>query len=536
MENNEKIKNEDTENTDIESENMENQDVENEDISQENITETKVESHETEENIPGSDVENHKTKEKDESLQDFNDIPKTVSDIEQEKKNFKNGDIKVKGNEAQNLFIFQNAIINGGISSGNYTVREVLQDNNKIDKDYDLSSMEQFAEFGETFKVGEQFAIAIILCVFEYVELNDLKDLKSKLLKELPKMKTKKGKEIEVFQDAYVSVNTLLKTIRGEVVVLENGGECVRLGEKRSKALKNLWQQFPELRESIARWLLNVCDSFEYRTNFDTVQITTAFVNIMKLDFNAGVSCFFSRLYSKPDKYWLLGFIALELYNDSKCKNKILPYVNKWVESYNSWLWKCALYVYVNKKSDEQDNEFDKKIQKLLEKWYDLHQYDDLSYIGTLLTVSEQLRDHIAVMFKNILNKTYNYNERRLSCLYYLEFLRYEYYLVSDNMVDLPLVTCDKKQQLIDLLPLLESVLTQYDTRRYLFITLESYIKEISEYHVEKRTINHLKAFFQILSQRNMRFHNDIRLFLKKCECSLSKQLQEFLDEVLPSL
>lgn len=329
MENNEKVNNEDMENSSTESENTEHQNIENDDISQKNITETEVESHKIDENIPETEVENHETKEKDEELKDFNDIPKTVSDIEQEKKKFKNGDMKVKDNQAQNLFIFQNAIINGGISSGNYTVREVLQDNNKIDKDYDLSSMEQFAEFGETFKVGEQFAIAIILCVFEYVELNDLKDLKSKLLKELPKMKTKKGKEIEVFQDAYVSVNTLLKTIQGEVVVLENGEECVRLGKKRSKALKNLWQQFPELRESIARWLLNVCDSFEYRTNFDTMQITTAFINIMKLDFSAGVSCFFSRLYSKPDKYWLLGFIALELYNDLEYRNKILPYVNQ---------------------------------------------------------------------------------------------------------------------------------------------------------------------------------------------------------------
>lgn len=468
------------------------------------------------------------------------DAPKTSADIEKEKKQFNSGNMNVKDNQAENLFTIQNAIINGGVSLGAYTVREVLRNSGKVDKDYDLSDAEQFAEFGETVKAGEHFAVAVTLCVFEYVELDDLQDLKSKLLAELPKVTDEEGKEIAVYQNAYLSINSLLKTVKGEMVVLESGEHCVRLGASRQAALKNLWQQFPEMRGHIARWLLNVSDSFEYRTNFDTAQITAAFVNILKLDFNAGTYHFFSRFYSNPDKYWLLGFIALELYSDPAYRDKILPHINKWAESSGSWLWKSAVYVYANIKNGEENDELDKKVRKALTSRYNLLEYDDLrneslQYVGMLLIGSERLRTLIASMFGDLVNDTLNYKRKRLNCLWYLELLRYGYYLVSSEMTALPLVACDKKQQLENLLPLLEIVLSRYDTRQLLFITLESYIREISGYNVEKKTINRIKAFFQLITESNPRFREDIVLFLKKCNCGLAKELEKFLDEALPS-
>ena len=100
--------------------------------------------------------------------------------------------------------------------------------------------------------------------------------------------------------------------------VLDNGTNCIGLGKNRPQALKNLWQQFPSLRSSIARWMINVSDTFQYRTNFKTAQITNAFVNVLKMDFNAGVNHFFQRFVSDSEKYILLGLIAIELYNDIK--------------------------------------------------------------------------------------------------------------------------------------------------------------------------------------------------------------------------
>lgn len=474
------------------------------------------------------------------AIDSIKDIPKTSSDIEEEKKQFNSGNMDIKGNHADNLVIIQNAVIDGGISSGVYAVREVLRNSGKVDTVYDLSDAEQFAKFGETVRAGEHFALAVILCVFEYIELDALQDLKSKLLIEMPRVTDEEGKEIAIYQNAYLSINSLLKTMNGEMVVLESGEQCVRLGTGRPVALKNIWQQFPRMRGHIARWLLNVCESFEYRTNFATVQITAAFVSILKLDFTSGVNHFFPRLYSNPDKYWLLGFIALELYNDPAYRNKILPHIIKWAESGGSWLWKPAIYVYANIKNGEESDELNKKVQKALVSRYSLLEYDDLRneylpYVGTLLTGSERLRTLVSSMFSDLVNDTNNYNKNRLNCLCYLEYLRYGYYLVSSEMTALPLVACDKKQQLESLLPLLKIIISRYDTRQLLFIILESYIREISGYNVEKKTINRIKAFFQLIAENNMHFRDDIALFLKKCTCRLAKELEEFFDEVIPS-
>ena len=79
--------------------------------------------------------------------------------------------------------IFENAVINGGMSLNDYNIKDVTTNVRNVDKVYDLS----IAEFGEKVKGGEHFAVAVILCVFEYVELDDLQDLKLKLLNEFPK-------------------------------------------------------------------------------------------------------------------------------------------------------------------------------------------------------------------------------------------------------------------------------------------------------------------------------------------------------------
>ena len=146
--------------------------------------------------------------------------------------------------------------------------------------------------------------------------------------------------------------------------VLDNGTNCIGLGKNRPQALKNLWQQFPTLRSSIARWMINVSDTFQYRTNFKTAQITNAFVNVLKMDFNAGVNHFFQRFVSDSEKYILLGLIAIELYNDINYRQKILPFIKQWADSSSSWKWKSALYVYSNIKYEERDAEFDNIVQK----------------------------------------------------------------------------------------------------------------------------------------------------------------------------
>lgn len=481
-------------------------------------------------NFYNVEKENTNVEEDDSLLEDINE---TSEDCLKEKKIFQNGNININDNQSENLTIIHNAIISGGVSSNNYSVKNIVKNNGKVQKEYNLKDLDQFVEFVETVKASEYFAIAVILCVFEYVELDDIHSLKVKLLEELPKVTNSDGEEIAIYKNSYLSINSVLKTIGAQIVVLDSGEHCVSLGESRSTALENLWLQFPDMRSNIARWLLSICNTYEYKTNFDLAQITSAFVNIIKLDFGAGVKHFFSRLYSNSDRYFLLGFIALELYNDNIYLDRVLPYIIGWAESDSSWCWKAAVYVYSNIKDNNE--RLEKSVRNAIMKRFSLSKYKDLRreilpYIGMLLIASDRLRTLISSIFNELMNNgTYNGVQKNLKCFEYIELLRYGYYSVSSKMQDLPLVVCDNKRQLENLMPIIKSVMMKYNTRQFLFMLLDTYMREISEYSVDIKTINRLKAFFKLLSEHVSYFREDNVLFLKKCDCNVGKQLYEFI-------
>lgn len=469
-----------------------------------------------------------------EEFSNGNDIPKSSGDFVKAKQKFNDYIKEIKDNQVVNLMILNDSNINGGVSFGDYKFREIEVNADKIDKEYDLSIAEEFAEFGEKVKGGEYFSVAIILCVFEYVELDDLQDLKDKLLKELPPTIDNEGNEVAVYQNPFLPISSILKTIKGKMFISNSGENCIGLGNIRKDALKNLWFQFPAIRKSIARWMINVSDSFKYRTNFNLTQIVTAFVNIFKLDFNAGVTHFFKRFFSYPDKYLFLGLIAVELYHDPSYRDKILPYINQWAESSGSWKWKSAIYVYSNIEKGEENLEFEQKVKKSLLCRCEMLEYDDLRkenlpYISTLLIGSKQFRSLVASILNELICNTINYQKKQLICLWYLEFLRYGYYLVSEDLIALPLVACDSKKQLEYLLPIINICLSSYDLRKFLFLILESYMKEISKYNVPMKIINSLKAFFMIIMETNNHFSEDVLLFLKKCNCSITKKLVQHM-------
>ena len=231
--------------------------------------------------------------------------------------------------------------LRSNITFETYGIREVVKEKSDLDgansisgyEEFDLTDAEQFALFGEKYKAEEHFAFAIVLCVFEYIELDDLPKIKSKLIKELPKSKNKTGEEIEIQTDPYMPISSLLKIIKGKRFQTADGISCVGLGERRSIALKNLWTQFPVLRESISRWLMDVSNTFEYRTNFDALQVANAFINLLKNDYGASIRYIFPKLYSNSNKMWLLWKIAFSLKSDANYEEKMLPIVIDWVSS-----------------------------------------------------------------------------------------------------------------------------------------------------------------------------------------------------------
>jgi hypothetical protein len=451
-----------------------------------------------------------------------------ISDVAKEKEQIRNsGNMAASGNVGNNQQFIQNAVFYAANSLDDFHFREVHTETHSaaVGKEYDLSKPEQFAEFGSAFAASEQFAVAVVMCVFDYVELDDLQNLKSKFMEQLPKLVDDEGKTIEIKQNPYLSINSLLKTVNGKMFTKDDGENCIGLGDNRRAALINLWNQFPAIRECISRWMLAVSDIFEYRTNFDAVQISSAFVNLLKLDFTAGERHLFQRLRSKPDKHWLLGYIALDLYNDDNYRKRILPVISEWASSDSFWLWKAACFVFAYIKPEDEDASFNGEVRKALARRFKEIEYADLRYIGLLLVVSSRLRTLVAQILSNQLANTRKYPDKIKFALVYTSLLRYGYYAVSRENPACPLVACDNREQLEAVQPLITTALQRYDTRHLLFLLLESYIKEVSRYDVPDKIVKHIKAYFVTMADNNPRYVGDMLLFLQKCKCSLADEL-----------
>lgn len=442
----------------------------------------------------------------------------------------------IYGNQYNTQYIFQTG------QSDSSSLKEMMEkfaatpSENKM---YDLTNIDDVVAFGENYKASEHFAFAIILSVFEYVMLDDLHDLKSKLLQKLDKVVDNEGKEIAVQQNSYIATNSLINAVRGKFFEEPKSGETyVGFGVSRPIVLKNLWEQFFSIRVSIAKWLLSVSDTFGYRTNFEAKQIIAAFVHIIKLDFTVGERHIFERLRSDERKLWLLSAIALILHDDASYEKRTLPILNSWVSSRGHWLWKAAYYVYAYTEKVSICDAFETAIFKLIKSKMDkLFEYnsidfaiDDVMYLSRFLIYSERTRAILAQILGEYAKKYKDYYRKQLIALIYLAILGEGYFAVSKSYTLLPLVVCDTKKQLLNIQPVASLALQSYETKRALLSLLEAYLKELSDYRISDATINHIKAFFLILVKYNSRHSYDIKAMLKKCNCLLADEIENVLN------
>ena len=381
----------------------------------------------------------------------------------------------------------------------------------------------------EVYKGGEHFAVVIILCVFEYAMLRDLQAFKQKLLHCMPKMIDHEGNETPLYQDAYISISSILNIFGGKLYITEDGERCIGLGDTRMAALKNLWEQFPSLRDSITKWLINLYDTFEYTSNFDATRIINAFVTIFKIDFSAGETGIFPKLYSNPNRLWLLGAIALDLYNDLNNRNRILPILKKWLVSSSTWLWKSTCLVYSYMDGTDEESSLCDDVHKSIKQRCRSFESVDYHFVGMLLIHSNRLRSLISNIFRELTMQTPSRQEAILFGNMYMEYLKYGYYSVSHELPALPLVACDTKEQQTNLQPLISIILPIYRIRQILFAILEAYIKEISAYTINTSIINHIKAFFALSVISSPRHKGDLLLLLQKCNCDIANDIACFL-------
>lgn len=468
----------------------------------------------------------------DEDLKDFDnsgyidkDNVDNAEDLAKEKRNI--NEFNVSDNNANVQIFIQNLDHwNTNITNTNTTKSESAEI-----IVYNLCVLDDCTKFIEKYKYSEYLAVAIVLSTFEIVSLRDLPSLKAMLFDQLPREEILESEVVEKFlsgQNPYISLNTIIKIISGEKYLVGKE-EYVGLGKDSKHALVNIWDQFPALHKSIISWLFHIIEINNHTSSYDTYLIGTAFERVISLDFTNAKNEIFPKLYLEQRNTGLLGIIGYKLYVNSKIKYEMQDVLIEWIKAYKMWLWRptCLIYMYCMNNNDYFALE-PALSKAILDKLTYLSK-NDLRFIAMLIFKSKQFRMMIINIFGIQYKGAQKREERIKICRIYLNLVRYCYYLVDAGSVELPLVSCDTKEQQYILAPILSQIIYIYSLRKELYVILEAYIKEISNYKYTENVTKHLGAFFFNLGITGEVYKDDVINFLKGCNNKIAKQIYEYL-------
>ena len=402
------------------------------------------------------------------------------------------------------------------------------------EKQFDLRKMEDCAEFFDTCKKREYIALAIVLSTFEIVLIGDYVNLKDALMEYLPAVwqADQEGKETYVQQvNSYISLNSALSVIRGKIFITDDGQRCIGYGEGSEEVLSNIWVQFPDLRKPIINWLIRVYEMFEYKTSFEVYQVVHAFIRIITEDFQYSRMQVFERLYSEPDNLGFIARLAQELLGDKRFKTDILNMVLRWMESESNWLWKSALLVCLHTYGTDIDGQLHKTMIYAIKGRMFGFKNSDLRFIALFAGNARNVRTIMTFVFYELYQSDNMQGKERLAQIY-LKMIRYGYYQVDRNRINLPFVACDSKEQMENMYCVLAYIMTKYDLYRQLCWILQAYLEEISNYDVSSGTLNYLTAFFFVLTRDAIDYQRDILLFLSELKGDIAKKIYNKLIKI----
>lgn len=393
---------------------------------------------------------------------------------------------------------------------------------------YSLHTQQGCREFVERYKNSEHLAVTIVLSVFELVYLGDLHELEELLMGELPDAASME-EDAPPARDPYTSVDTYLSTIGGERFISQEGKQYVGLGESNQKALQNIWEQFPGLRDPICRWLVRLCRNYKIRTAFDAYQMVCAFARVACLDFEDAQKRIFSRLYSSPENVGLLGNLVCKLYGETSLRGKLEELLLDWLDARDTWLWRpaCLACSFLMPGLDE------KWFTPALERaaGHRLHRLtkNDSTFLAILLLQSKYFRDLLAQLLGRMVRSAGDRRNRLAVAQTYLYLLRNCYYLVDNQRPELPLAACDVKGQQEALTLVLAEVMGHAGLRKQLYAILRVYLKELDHYQYSDDLFNHLCAYFYNLTLAAPAYWPDIIEFLAGFHGKLGKQLFSYM-------
>ena len=202
--------------------------------------------------------------------------------------------------------------------------------------------------------------------------------------------------------------------------------------------------------------------------------------------------------------------------------------IKQWLSDTRGWFWMPVSLVYVLQAETEQSCNYENSLEKILANKITYLTKRNGFFLAQLLIQSKKLQILICRIFYRLFQQTDNYGKRKDIAKQYLRLIRMCYYQVDKVKYELPLVVCERFEQHRQLGKILWIVMEEYSFRRQLYIILQAYLKEISEYSVSQKTITYLSAYFCNMYQDES-YREDVISFLKDNQNAVSNMILDRL-------
>lgn len=402
--------------------------------------------------------------------------------------------------------------------------------------EFHLEDPDECARFVEKYKDGEFLALAVTLAVFNYLPLDDLPEVTTSLLEYLPIFYELDPNGKQVFRqksDPYLSLNSKVAVIGGQVFSGSDGRPCVGLGERSGQALTNIWRQFPALRQSIISWLVDLQVTHTNRGPLFVSQIVVAFSRVISQGFEEAKDKIFPFLYKSVENVSFLGTLGYMLYQNPALRSDMAALMQRWITSGHPWLWYSGLIAYALMQDEKARQDFEKPLRGCLKSHLQFPNVENLYIIAVAMSPSTHTRTLFCEAFSNVFSKLHRREDKLLMAKAYIQIIQHGCrYWVNRDFPALPLVACDVGTQQKLLAPVIVQVMFNFTLRKKLYAVLEQYLKKISAYDPPFWVLRHTAAFFQ--SMGGSGFYPDVAAFLKKCHCSAASKIYELLVQARP--
>ncbi len=437
----------------------------------------------------------------------YNEVD-SVQELEEKKQAHNTFSIE-NNNVQKQIFIKENT---GGIFinfSGN--VKRNIADN-YAGKKYNLQNEEECIEFVQTYQTGLYLATAIVLSVFKAVYIADLPALQDKMYFFLQENMCKANSIQEDIANPYIAINTILAVMGGQIIDAESNESYVMLEQQSSDVLVYLLKQFPLLHKPIIQFLTFLISEDQYHTKVYCEMIAATLARICAMEILNFQNELAPVLYDNPYRYYLWGRFICEL--NTQNENIASSFLKKWVKEQGYQNWRNVCFLYIILKENNYSFPYLDVIRDIIRYRIKNGKKADYHFLALLILRSSDITDIVCDTFYELSKIAGSREQMKKWAHSYLYLVQEAYYGINRNRYDLPLVACQNKKQQSNLKIILETIMANYNLRRQIYLILQTYLKELSLYNYDIKTIKHIAAFCKNLSWNDEGYIDEIKELL----------------------